>query len=236
MQLTNNLHQYGNSMNQVKPHLNYLKISSARLRSFSDGVIAIAITLLILSIKLPYLHDHVSNKALGQALIALGPSFFTYVLSFLLIARYWITHTIIFNHVEKVDSELIWINIVFLLTLSFLPFPTELMGYHPHVRLAIIIFDISISLPALCLLVTILYVQLSNHYKEEWQSGVFSRIRELRHLRRVGSIPTVALISIILSFFSETLAVYIWILLVILVPIEYYIEKKEIQLKKEFKR
>ena len=89
--------------------LDTLKISAGRVKALSNGVIAITIviTLLILSIKLPDTKMYASNTLLGHALLKLGPSFFIYALSFLLIARYWIAHTVIFSHVEKMDIGLI---------------------------------------------------------------------------------------------------------------------------------
>ena len=207
--------------------LDTLKISASRVKSLSDGVIAIVITLLILNIKLPDAHAYTSNSLLGHALLKLGSSFFTYALSFLLIARYWIAHTVIFSHIEKIDIGLIWITILFLLALSFLPFPTELMGYYPHTQIAVILFDISISLPSLFLLMSILYVQFSKHYEEEWKIGIFKKSREAKHIRQLGIIPAVALLSIILSFFSETVGVYAWLFLLVLKIIETMLDKKE---------
>ena len=98
-----------------------------RVEAFSDGVMAIAITLLILEVKVP----HPLGKApidLLRELLRLWPSYFALVLSFVMIGIYWANHHYAFKLFEKTDHGLNLLNLLFLLCISFLPFPTAVLG------------------------------------------------------------------------------------------------------------
>src|SRR5216684_1628673 len=102
-----------------------------RLEAFSDGVIAIVITLLVLEIHVPSLPAHAGGRAILQALLKLSPSVAAYVISFLICSIWWITHHNFVHDLREVDRTLLWSNNMFLLCLGFLPFPTALLGQHP---------------------------------------------------------------------------------------------------------
>jgi uncharacterized membrane protein len=98
-----------------------------RLLALADGVFAIALTLLVIEIALP---EGTSDARLGAALVALGPRYFAYVLSFAVIARFWIAHHRVFRYIRGYDDTLIWLNFLFLMLVAFLPFPTSVLGAH----------------------------------------------------------------------------------------------------------
>ena len=100
-----------------------------RLEAFSDGVFAIVITLLVLELKLPA----VNYDALGQRLVNLLPSIAAYALSFLLVGMYWVFHHHAYTLLDGVDGVLLWLNIVFLLSISFMPFTPAV--YRAQVRI-----------------------------------------------------------------------------------------------------
>lgn len=95
----------------------------ARLVAFSDGVFAIAITLLILEIRVPEV-EHGLLDALGD----LWPSYLSYVLSFVVIGIIWAQHHALFQHIRRTDHTFLLINIGFLMWVAFLPFPTALLA------------------------------------------------------------------------------------------------------------
>ncbi len=99
---------------------------TTRLETFSDGVFAIAATLLVLEIGIDTAHEH----DLGQALLALWPSYLAYVTSFITIGIIWMNHHFCVETVGRVDRPLMFINLLLLLTISFLPFPTRLVAEH----------------------------------------------------------------------------------------------------------
>jgi uncharacterized membrane protein len=102
-------------------------MDTTRLEAFSDGVFAIAITLLVLEIKVPP-----SDTALGAELLRLWPSYLAYVVSFLVIGAIWINHHAMFQHIVRVDSTLLLLNVLHLMLIAFLPFPTAVLAEAFH--------------------------------------------------------------------------------------------------------
>ena len=98
---------------------------TGRLETFADGVFAIAITLLVLGIHVPS-----ANEDLAQALGAQWPSFFAYVVSFLTIGVMWVQHHRLFTVIGRSNQAFAMINVVFLMFIAFVPFPTEVLAQH----------------------------------------------------------------------------------------------------------
>ncbi|MFI6449705.1 TMEM175 family protein [Kitasatospora sp. NPDC050543] len=98
---------------------------SARVEAFSDGVFAIAITLLVLEISVPSAHSaHELWHALGEE----WPSYGAYVVSFLVIGVMWVNHHTVFSYIARVDRTLVFLNLLLLLVVAALPFPTALVA------------------------------------------------------------------------------------------------------------
>ena len=113
-----------------------------RLEAFSDGVIAIVITLLVLEIHVPPLGAHAGNIEMRRAIIALLPNFAAYIISFLVCAVWWVAHHNFIHDLAFADSTLLWANNNFLLWLAFLPFPTALLGQHPTMPIAAVLYGL----------------------------------------------------------------------------------------------
>lgn len=111
-------------------------MEKSRLEAFSDGVFAIVITLLILDIRFP----EVDYSQFGAALASLLPRILMYVLSFIIIGLYWVSHHNSMQVVKKIDRNFLWMNILLLLCVSFIPFPTSLVGRYPYQAWPIIIY------------------------------------------------------------------------------------------------
>ena len=101
---------------------------TGRIEAFSDGVFAIAITLLIIEIGVPHLEDEPPGTTLSQALVGLWPSYLGYVISFLQIGVIWANHHNRFRFIERSDHGLLFLNILFLMCVAFIPFPTALLA------------------------------------------------------------------------------------------------------------
>jgi uncharacterized membrane protein len=96
-----------------------------RLEAFSDGVFAIAITLLILEIRVPD-----AGHGLGAGLLALWPSYVAFVMSFVVILIMWVNHHELLRMVERVNYPILFANGLLLLTVTFVPFPTAVLAEH----------------------------------------------------------------------------------------------------------
>lgn len=106
---------------------------TARTEAFSDGVFAIAITLLVLEIRVPDAHAIAAAGGLLPALGALWPSYLGYVISFLTIGIMWANHHAVFTYVDHADRYFLIINVMFLMCIGFIPFPTALLAeYLPN--------------------------------------------------------------------------------------------------------
>lgn len=100
----------------------------ARLEDFSNGVFAIAITLLVFELAVPHLTGTVSADRLWQALGTDWPRLFSYVLSFVLVGQIWINYQRMLGHIQRSDHWLLWFNLALLLVVAGYAFPTSLLG------------------------------------------------------------------------------------------------------------
>ncbi len=115
-------------------------ISKNRLEAFSDGVFAIIITLLVLEIKVPVLDPEISSSGLLQILVHELPAFISWVISFLIVAVFWINHHRFFEELKHTDNGIVWLNVFLLLCVSFVPFPSGLIGNYHENQTAVVLF------------------------------------------------------------------------------------------------
>jgi uncharacterized membrane protein len=130
-------------------------VNKQRLEAFSDGVFAIVITLLILDIKIP----EVQPTALGAGLVNILPQILTYILSFFIVGLYWHLHHQVAAQIKLIDEVFIWLNLVWLLFVSVLPFPTALLGRYPLQPIPLTIYGINLILVNVTGFVILVYFQ-----------------------------------------------------------------------------
>jgi uncharacterized membrane protein len=120
-----------------------------RIEAFSDGVFAIAITLLIIEIGVPHVD---ADESLGAALWRLWPSYSAYILSFITIGIYWVNHHAFFRLFHSTTHAFLMVHVVFLMALAFLPFPTAVLGEYmkddDHRQDAVSLYTLGLLLPA----------------------------------------------------------------------------------------
>src|ERR687885_227300 len=100
-------------------------MDTSRLETFSDGVFAIAITLLVLLFDVPDLSE---GQSLGHVLAHQWPSYASYVVSFVTVGIIWVNHHTLFRHIARVDRVFLFVNVVFLMTVAFIPYPTAVVA------------------------------------------------------------------------------------------------------------
>jgi uncharacterized membrane protein len=111
-----------------------------RLESFSDCVIAFAITLLVLDIHLQEVGTNIDSAGMIHAIMGQAAHFSVYVISFLICTVAWGAHHELIHDLDHVDTKLLWLNSLFLMWIGFLPFPTGLLGTHPGQPVAVALY------------------------------------------------------------------------------------------------
>jgi uncharacterized membrane protein len=114
-------------------------IGKGRMEALADGVFAIAMTLLILDVKVPVLAPE-EVGALPGKLAELWPRFIAYAVSFLIIGVFWVGHHALLHYIRGADRLFLWINIIFLMVIAALPFSTGLMGSYPGQPTAVMVY------------------------------------------------------------------------------------------------
>jgi uncharacterized membrane protein len=117
-----------------------------RLAALSDGIFAVAMTLLVLDLKAPTTEIVHSDHDLGRAIVAMAPRLLVYMLSFLTLGIFWIGQQTQLNHLQRSDRSLSWIHIVFLFAVTLTPFSTTLLAEFLAFRLALLIYWLNILL------------------------------------------------------------------------------------------
>jgi uncharacterized membrane protein len=128
-------------MNAPDHSVHIKSIELERLIFYSDAIFAIAITLLVLELRVPdELTGSDPTAALVAALAHMAPKFVSYVTSFAIIGLYWFVHHRLFRHIRRWDDGLIVRNLFFLFWVAFLPFPVALLGRFGGLRLAVVLY------------------------------------------------------------------------------------------------
>ncbi|MBX7108667.1 MAG: DUF1211 domain-containing protein [Chitinophagales bacterium] len=154
---------------------------NARLETFCDGVFAIALTLLIIDIKIPSTIEINSAKDFWKALYAISPSILAFILSFVVIFITWVNHHNALRLISKSSPAFIYANGFLLFTVVFIPFPTSLLGEHlftVHAAPAVILYDAVLALQALS---WVLFINAAlKHHLGKHDKAVNTAIRNRR--------------------------------------------------------
>ena len=126
-----------------------------RLLALTDGVVAIALTLLVLELRVPPLHDPNSASELARQLGRDTDNLLSYLISFYVIANFWLIHHRVFRQLTGQRESLAWWNFVFLFTISIMPFASDLLGEYSENPLAVSIFAVNLLLASLSTQVTL---------------------------------------------------------------------------------
>ena len=116
-------------------------LSKQRLEALSDAIFAFAMTLLVLDVKIPKMaHELVTPDVLALTLRDLWPKFFTFVMSFVMLGLFWIAHHGYSHFLKRIDRPFMWINLLFLMVVVFVPFSTDFLGDYPDQRIAALVY------------------------------------------------------------------------------------------------
>lgn len=183
-------------------------ISTNRIEAFSDGVFAIVITLLVLDLRVPRIEHKQDFHALAQAVGSLTPKFLSFILSFVFAAIFWVTHHQFFHQLRHSTRGLMWFNNLFLLFITFLPFPTALLGEYPANKFAVMFFGLEMifSIGAILLM----------RYYATYRAKLLKPEADETQIRKALIAGTIAVIvyiaAVVLSFFNSDAAIGIFLL------------------------
>ena len=121
-----------------------------RVEALTDAVFSIAMTLLVLNVTL---ESGLGHKEFLVAIRGIGPKVLAYVVSFMVLAVYWIGHHNQFFWIKHTDRTFIWINVFFLMTIAFVPFSTSLIASYPHERYAVMLYGVNVVAAGMALLI-----------------------------------------------------------------------------------
>jgi len=156
------------------------KLDPDRVLTFTDGVFAIIITILVLELEVP---DLSSGQSLRASLEEMRPTFMAFVVSFLLVGMYWVWHREVFTRVRFVNRDLVWLNLLFLLPASMIPFAASVLGEYSTNATALHLYGA--VLIAVTLMRVVIDWYLRHHPGLLWESGS-------RQSRRIGSVLAAA--------------------------------------------
>ena len=183
-------------------------LALGRTLALSDGIFAIAMTLLAFQIQPPDLHGSEIHH-LASVLGALGNRYFVYVLSFAVIGTLWLAHHRIFRHVRRADEALMSLNVLFLMAVAALPFPSAVMGLYGSERTAVVLYASSMAVAG-SLLGALLLLARGRRLltPEATQEGIVAS------LWNSGATVAVFTLSIPVALVAPTVAPYTWLVLI----------------------
>lgn len=188
------------------------RLKTSRTEAFSDGVIAIIITIMILELKIPALPEGFTGAEVWKALGHLVPELLAYLLSFIVLGILWLNHHVLFGMLPHISSTLVWYNAFLLFCMSLIPLPTAFLSRYPLLPQASMLYGAVMFLNAEAFLLMRRYVELK------------ARLIPLNPgLQRSNLLSTALyLVSVPLAMIS----VYISFLIFIGIPLWYFLPDK----------
>lgn len=187
-----------------------------RTEALSDGVFSIAMTLLVLDLKVPLLSPAEAPSRLADSLQDLAPKFAAYALSFLILGICWVGHHNMFHHIKRVDRPALWLNNLFLFAVSMVPFSTALLGEYFRVRTSVMVYGANMLAVGLVMVVIWAYATRGRRLVD---SHLTEELVQLQ-MFRLGRGPLMSLLALVLAIWSSwaSLSVFVVFLLSFLRP------------------
>jgi uncharacterized membrane protein len=178
-----------------------------RFVNFSDAVFAIAITLLVLDMRLPALDATAMRPPLGPQLAGMTPNLVAFMLSFAVVGGYWVSHHRFFQAVDRSDARLVWLNLLVLFFIVLLPFPTQIMAEYGDTTLGIEIYAGAMTLTGLSIIALETYA---------FRAGLTApEVNKEASLAKSSITPLVFASSMIIAVWSPVWATRMWWLVAI---------------------
>lgn len=172
-------------------------MTTKRIETLVDGIFAIAMTLLVLSLNVPQIPYPANNAVILKSLLGMSQQFFIYIMSFILLATFWRINHSQFYIIKKTDQTLLWINVIWLLLVALVPFSTNLVGDYGYLMVPMIFFDLNLFLIGVMFNLNWYYANKKG-FIDEKVDPVIIKSRQKINL----ALPILALIAIGMTFIS----------------------------------
>ena len=187
---------------QIKP----FELGKNRIEALSDGIFAIVMTLLVFELKTSDLPQHASNVQLAPALLGMWPKFLSYAVTFIGLGIYWVAHHYMYHSIRHSDRVLLWLNILFFMFVSLLPFSTSLINTYGQTQIAPLFFGANLTLIGWTLYFQWVYATskpdiIAEHVTKEYADSI--RFRFL-------IIPVIATITMLFCFWSVQILLIVY--------------------------
>ncbi|HEY4787027.1 MAG TPA: TMEM175 family protein [Bacteroidales bacterium] len=181
-------------------------MNKSRLEAFSDGVIAILITIMVLELKVPIGGDFTSLKPTY-------PVFLSYILSFIYLGIYWNNHHHMLHTVKQVNGRILWANLHLLFWLSLVPFVTAWMGENHFASVPVLFYGINLLMAAIAY-----YILQTQILRKQGKNSILAKAIGKDIKGKIS--PILYLIAIFFSFFNQWVSggIYVLVALIWLVP------------------
>jgi uncharacterized membrane protein len=194
------------------------KIKLEHLVAFSDAVFAFALTLMAMTIGIPDLESSLSEQQLTENLYEMIPQVEGYIISFAIIALFWISYHEVFNHIRGSHISIVYLNLIFLLLITILSISTSLVVSFDRYQISFVIYyTIVIITSGLILLIwwyALKIKAVSENTHPSYKKGL---------LAKLGMLPIIFSLALLTSFISLDLAQYFWL---IIIPVHMVIRQK----------
>lgn len=197
-----------------------------RVTAFSDGVFAIAITLLVLTFTPPPFPPNLPVDQVPGKVLELWPRFLSYLISFWTIGMYWVFHHRQYQLIKRIDGRLLWLNLILLLFISFQPFPTSLLAEYGSNSAFVVAFYSAVLGTTGLVQGLVWFYATWNHRLVD--SDLDPRLINYIRYRSLAG-PVIFYLSAAIAYLSPDAAMYFWLVIVVALRLLGYIFKHETQ-------
>jgi uncharacterized membrane protein len=191
-------------------------IASSRIASLTDGIFAIAMTLLVLTIEIPAVDSPMSSATFRQEVASQMPGFTAWLISFAILCRLWISQYRLFDREVNLPPNVTTVNFVFLGIVSFIPYPTSLVSEHPQQTLSVFILSAVFSVAGV--LLAVMWRLMEHGQMDPAERAYKDRVAKRLFRLMLG----VGVVACLLALVDPRLGILIWIA----VPILAVVRKK----------
>lgn len=205
-----------NSKKTIANH-KYFTQPTDRIKALTDGVFAIAMTLLVLSLELPAAHSLEGDFSVVKMLLGQLDLFYNYFLSFIILAFFWINHHNQFHCYKETDNTHLWLNLFLLMFVALMPFSTVLVSDYPQYGAADAVFAVNVLLISLFYYLNYWYAEKKGYLIEKLPENTGSQVK-----KQVLLITSICFLAIILAALDPSASSITFLLIPLLILTPYF--------------